>query len=417
MWGMFVILCRRCKVSAVIILNNPQIRNDNGFNSPPFIEAVGEQASGKDKENQETAPSGNSELRTLLEGLLESTVRALGASAGVVRVVSPNSQMLQIAGAVGLPAEVCEDENLTDFACGVCGKAAGDRGIHASDSTICAQRSSRHFFVESGKHLVAAPLEYRGKLIGVCTLFFAAAEAVPGDIARSLRPFAELIGIALDSARKSIENQRMQLMVERQSMANEIHDSLAHTLYYARMRMELLLEAVRTQNEPLALKCAQDVDDALESGQKTMREIITHFRCQMDPLGLQYALQTLVDEFRNRTDITMTYTNHIANLELELEHELQVFHIVREALANVETHSAATRAWLTIERCDNHYVFTIADNGAGYGSVPSEGHYGLMIMRERALRIGGEIGITSTEGTGTRVRLKFPESEFPGQGV
>ncbi len=34
-------------------------------------------------------------------------------------------------------------------------------------------------------------------------------------------------------------------------MANEIHDSLAHTLYYARMRMSLLLDAVRTQNEQL----------------------------------------------------------------------------------------------------------------------------------------------------------------------
>ncbi len=94
----------------------------------------------------------------------------------------------------------------------------------------------------------------------------------------------------------------------------------------------------------LITQCAQEVDEALGSGQKTMREIITHFRCQMDPLGLQFALQALVDEFRNRTDIFMTYANSVANLELPIEHELQVFHIVREALANVATHSAATHA-------------------------------------------------------------------------
>ncbi len=55
--------------------------------------------------------------------------------------------------------------------------------------------------------VVAAPLEYRGKLIGVFTLFFAVAEDIPHDVAQKLRPFAELIGIALDSARKNIESQ------------------------------------------------------------------------------------------------------------------------------------------------------------------------------------------------------------------
>jgi len=383
---------------------------DNPSHSPT---GEGENAS----RQNEPASLHTGELWTLVEGLLDSVVGALGASAGLVRVVSPNSQLLQIAGAVGLPADVCEDESVVDSACGVCGKAAGDRGVHASAAAICAQRSSRHFFAAGGKHVVAAPLEYHGKLIGIFTLFFAAAEDVPDNIASSLRPYAELIGVALENARKNIENQRIQLMAERQAMANEIHDSLAHTLYYARMRMGLLLEAVRTQNEQLALKCAQDVDEALGSGQKTMREIITHFRCQMDPLGLQYALQRLADEFRDRTGMTMTYANRVANLELPLEHELQIFHIVREALANVATHSAATRAWLTVERSADHYIFTIADNGAGYGGAPREGHYGLMIMRERALRIGGEIGIESAEGTGTRVQLKFSAAGVSGLGV
>jgi two-component system nitrate/nitrite sensor histidine kinase NarX len=110
--------------------------------------------------------------------------------------------------------------------------------------------------------------------------------------------------------------------------------------------------------------------------------------------------------------MTMLYANNVPNIELPLEHELQVFHIVREALANVATHSAATHASLTIARNDGYYVFTIEDNGAGYGSVPSEGHYGLMIMRERAVRIGGEVWIESTQGKGTRVQLKLPESKI-----
>ena len=390
------------------ILSNPQFLKNSDLHSPLPIEAPGDRTSGSNTKNLESTPLQTGELWTLIEGLLGSVVGALGASGGIVRVVSPNSQMLQIAGAIGLPPEVCVDESIVDINCGVCGKAACDREIHSSGTAVCAQRPSRHFPDAGYQFVTAAPLEYRGNLVGVFTLFFAAAEDVPDDIVQRLRPFSELIGIALENARKKIESQRIQLMSERQSMANEIHDSLAHTLYYARMRMGLLLEAVRTQDEQLALKCAQDLDEALGSGQKTMREIITHFRCQMDPLGLAHALQTLVDKFRDHTNITMTYANCVANLELPLEHELQVFHIVREALANVASHSAATHVSLTVERKDGYYVFIIADNGAGCGSVPCEGHYGLMIMRERALRIGGEIAIESAEGNGTRVQLRFP---------
>jgi two-component system nitrate/nitrite sensor histidine kinase NarX len=378
-----------------------------GNNAAPSPAGPGETALQPDAETGLFMQSGSGDLGSLAVDLLGSVIGAVGAAGGIIRVVSPDSQMLQMVGAAGLSAEMCEDEGAVDIGCGVCGKAACNRGIHASATAVCARRPSRNLSGAGCNYVAATPLEYRGSLFGVLTLFFAAAEDVPADLAQTLRPYAELIGIALDRARKNIENQRVQLMAERQSMANEIHDSLAHTLYYARMRMGLLLDAVRTQNEQLALKCAHDLDDALGNGQKAMREIITHFRCQMDPLGLQYALQTLVNEFRDRAGITMVYANSVANLELPLEHELQVFHIVREALANVATHSAATIASLTVERNEGNYVFTVSDNGAGYGGAPREGHYGLMIMRERALRIGGKIGIESIEGSGTRVQLKF----------
>jgi two-component system nitrate/nitrite sensor histidine kinase NarX len=388
-------------------LNNPRFSNENDFDTLQLNE-VSLKLSKLAEKNTESAPSHTGELWNLIEGMLGSVIGVLGASGGIVRVVSPDSKMLHIAGAVGLPSEVCEDESIVDIGCGVCGQAADNRKIHSADTKRCAKRSSRNFSGAGCEFIVAAPLEYKEELIGVCTLFFAAAENIPHDIELSMRPFSELIGIALDSARKKMGSHRIQLMTERQTLANEIHDSLAHTLYYAKMRMSLLLEALRTNNEELALKCAQDVDEALGNSQKTTREIITHFRCQMDPLGLQHALQALVDRFRKYTGITVTYTNLVANLELHADKELQVYFIVREAMANVAAHSKATNVSLTVERTHSHYIFTILDNGAGYVGSPCDGHYGLMIMRERALRVGGEIEMQSAENNGTSVQLKFP---------
>jgi len=393
----------------VSILNNPRFMHGSSF-PPPWADGVAQgHVSASGNKSHEAAASHTDGLRILLEGMLVTVIGALGASAGVVRVLSPCNRKLQIAGAVGLPAGVYQDESVVDIDCGVCGQASSDRGIHLSDSAVCVHRSGHPFFSEGHEHVVAAPLEYGGNLLGVVTVFFSA--SIPQAAASSMRPFAQMISIALEGDRKNAESQRSRLMAERQAMANEIHDSLAQTLYYARMRMGLLLEGVRTHNEQLALKCASDVDEALGNGQKSMREIITHFRCQMDPLGLRYALQTLVDGFCERTEITFEYANLVADLELPLEFELQVFHIVREALANIATHSGATYARLLVSHSDGHYYFVIEDNGAGCDGAPTEGHYGLMIMRERALRIGGEIAVETAAGLGTRVQLKFSDSE------
>ena len=83
---------------------------------------------------------------------------------------------------------------------------------------------------------------------------------------------------------------------------------------------------------------------------------------------------------------------------------------MREALTNIARHSGATQARLFVNACFGYYVFTIEDNGSGASTFsPVEGHYGVMIMRERAQRIGGKLNVESALGLGTQVQLYFPE--------
>ena len=392
-------------------MNHMQIKFDRSGHSLAGEGMVG-RVPESGSESRESTPYQGGELWVLLESFLGTIIKAVGASAGAVRVLSPNGRELQMVGAVGLPPEACERENVVGLDCGVCGKAACSMDIGLSDVSVCAQHSSCISFGEDCKYVVAVPLKYRSDQLGVFTIFFADVQDVPDDVQRIFLSFAELIGIALENTRQNRENRRVSQMAERQMMANEIHDSLAQTLVYTKMRMSLLSEALRTHNELLAFECVRDVDEALVSGQKTVRELITHFRCKMDPLGLQHALQALVNEFHERNSIVLGYTNWIADLDLPLEHELQVFHIVREALANIAAHSGATQARLTVGRNEGCYIFTIEDNGCGVcNGVPIEGHYGLIIMRERALRIGGEIEVRSFERLGTIVRLSFPDPD------
>ncbi|MDP1532642.1 MAG: ATP-binding protein, partial [Rubrivivax sp.] len=107
----------------------------------------------------------------------------------------------------------------------------------------------------------------------------------------------------------------------------------------------------------------------------------------------------------------LEFVNELPELKLEPEQEVQVFHIVQEALSNIARHAAARHARLHIARARRGEVqILIEDDGTGLpAATPGHGsHYGLEIMVERARHIGGSLAVGARSGGGTRVALAFP---------
>ena len=360
--------------------------------------------------SQEFAAPRASDLKTLLNSFLETTIGFIKAKAGVVRVLLPDEQTLQVISAVGLTGEELAAERIVELACEKCGKDAFRRGLCCTDVDACETRHGDHPHRQF-QSAISIPLKSRNSpevLLGVFTLFFDTPQSSSGNTASMAISFADLLSALIEHIKSNREAKRAELLMERQSIANEIHDSLAQTLNYARMNTTLLSDAVRNNNEIMATKYARNIDEALEISQKAVRALITDFRSEMDPAGLLQALQTLAEQFRQQHDIVLDCTIRVADLDLPLEHEIQAYHIVREALSNIAKHSNASHARLIVDHLCGYYVFTVEDNGAGTFS-PVEGHYGVIIMRERAQRIGGEIKVESSNGFGTCVQLFFPE--------
>ena len=354
------------------------------------------------------------ELKTLLEEFLSTLIFTVKATAGIVRISPPPyGQTPQIISSVGFPAELFEVEKSINVDCESFGKAAIKRGFYSSNFSTCKTRHDCRNIGCQLRSIIATSLESPHSpknQIGVLTLFFDAPQESSGHTLKTVQAFTTLLGAIVENYRSSCETKRIDLIAERQSIANEIHDTLAQTLVYTRMRTSLLLESIRTGNELMVTKYAHDIDEALEISQKTTRELITDFRCHMDPSGLSSALQSLTEQFCIRNNIALEYINRVAHLELPLEYEIQVYHIMQEALANVAAHSGATHARLIVDFTSDYYIFTVKDNGSGGCTfTPVEGHYGMMIMRERAQRVGGEILLESSEGFGTHLQLYFPK--------
>jgi two-component system nitrate/nitrite sensor histidine kinase NarX len=165
-------------------------------------------------------------------------------------------------------------------------------------------------------------------------------------------------------------------------------------------------------DEPRALRYHADLRRAVTDAHASLREILTHYRTRMDPKGLLHALQTLQAGHRERTGIELVLDLRATGLKLSVEQELQVFHVVQEALANVAKHSHARRAWVRIEAGEQRLEIVIEDDGEGLHAdaapPPGAAHFGLEIMQERARRLGGTLSVEPRDEGGTRVRLRLP---------
>ncbi|MCX7894097.1 MAG: GAF domain-containing protein [Burkholderiales bacterium] len=362
---------------------------------------------------------GESGIEEWLGRVLATMVRLAGAAAGAVRVLSADGRELRLLASEGLPPEVVARERLMPVDCGPCGLAVRDAASQEEPAwSTCARLTATTWFGGLGR-MIAVPLVNGGRVLGTYNLFLRDARPIPEEVALLYRSMGEHLGMALENARLARENLRMRVTSERQMIAAEVHDSLAQSLAYMKMRVALLLESLRSADTERSLRYAGDLQRALGEAYADLRELLAQFRSRMDPLGLVHALEGLAAGFEDATGVALTLENRLAGaLNLTADEEANAFHVVQEALANVARHSGARHARVTLATRDGDYEFTVEDDGVGFfalGNPPGaedalapRHRLGVGIMRERAGRLAGRLEIANLPGRGARVRLAFP---------
>ena len=349
----------------------------------------------------------DSEFQAPVESLLGAILSLCGARGAAVRLVEPESRILRLVAATEGAADKPFDEH---YGCPACPrpKTVGD-GI-----CRCAPLSP------PALQAYAVQLRHRGADCGLLTLYFPLGTELPASTLPLLRSLSDVLGLALENARLALENSRLadihlraSLVQERQLLANEVHDSLAQNLACMRMRTTLLKDALQHGEGERAGKYLAEVEESLMVAHGRVRELITQFRTAMDPLGLLHALKTEIASLNGLGGVELAFDNQTSALELPAEQEMQVLHIVREAVANVVKHARARHGRITLSGADGLYQIAVEDDGVGLassgeGGDSAHGHFGLNIMRERAQHLGGEVRIDSPATGGTRVLFSFP---------
>ena len=123
----------------------------------------------------------------------------------------------------------------------------------------------------------------------------------------------------------------------------------------------------------------------------------------LDALGLNDTLHDFCAQFAERTQLEISYQG-VAMTDLGDAHEITLYRLLQEALANVATHAQATRAEVALERRNSFVRLTVTDDGCGLDPEILEDSrrrgLGVVGMRERLETLGGRFEIaSSSEGT------------------
>jgi two-component system nitrate/nitrite sensor histidine kinase NarX len=243
------------------------------------------------------------------------------------------------------------------------------------------------------------------------------AQAVPSPAERSLpaaltaHQSAAMENLRLDSLAKEAAVSQ-----ERTLLARELHDSIAQSLAFLKIQVQLMRDALAGSHAQRVQAVLGEIDAGVRECYGDVRELLVHFRTRANTEHIEPALQSTLRKFEHQSGIQTRLQMHGQGLPLSPEVQIQVLHVVQEALSNVRKHACASQVWLDVQE-QPCWRFEVRDDGVGFSAAQrsrGETHVGLRIMAERAERIGATLQTFSTPGRGTSVVLALaPNGGLP----
>ncbi|MEW5942338.1 MAG: type IV pili methyl-accepting chemotaxis transducer N-terminal domain-containing protein [Pseudomonadota bacterium] len=357
-----------------------------------------------------------SSVEELCHGFMRRMMRALGAQGGAVRLIDPNTQKIHLVAFDGMSANFARDEACLDMGQCLCGGAAQEGVPVFWNFNQPAMRPLLYNCRREGYQVVSAfTIRAKKQVIGIFNLYFYEGRSFNAHETQLMETLGQHLGVAIENQRLVSREKEMAVSEERNLLAQELHDSIAQALAFLNIQAQLLQDSLKRANIEEAMEGLAQIREGIQESYDDVRELLVHFRTRVHQADLESAIKSALEKFEGQTGVATSFRQSGTGIPLAPEFEIQVLHIVQEALSNVRKHSGATRVEVETNR-DGAYNITVCDNGRGFDPDDvgdrAETHVGLKIMKERAHRIGGVFEINSTPGRGTVVRLSLPRVQM-----
>jgi signal transduction histidine kinase len=220
------------------------------------------------------------------------------------------------------------------------------------------------------------------------------------------------------TARKESELQFRAVLTERTRLAQELHDTLEQTMTGIALQQDMVANQfnINPENATHHLKLARSL---MRQSQVDLRRSVWALRSRADEeFNLTNALITSVRQITGDTGIRIEIDTSGETRALSEIIEENLLRIGQEAATNAVKHSSAVLVKIKLQFSPQKVILQISDDGKGFNpdacAGPKDGHFGLLGIRERTERLGGQVRITSAPGMGTSMRVEIPTNSSNG---
>jgi two-component system nitrate/nitrite sensor histidine kinase NarX len=352
-------------------------------------------------------------LDELAQGFVRSIQRIAHADGVALRWSDQANRRYLMLAAEGLPTEMVQAEHCIHKGDCDCGShAATAEGLRVIPIHTLGEERERLCGKAGFETLVNIPIRLHERLMGEIDLFFYPRIAL-GEAERSLlEALASHLASAMENLRLNALEKEAAVSQERQLLARELHDSIAQSLAFLRIQVQLMHDALQSGERAAMARVLEEIDTGVRESYGDVRELLLHFRTRTNTEDIETALTATLHKFELQSGLKARLQMQGQGMPLAPDLQIQVLHIVQEALSNVRKHARASRVWLDVQQ-QPAWRFEVRDDGAGFDpEAPGvdDSHVGLRIMRERAERIGAQVELYSNPGRGTSVVLTLPSA-------
>ncbi|EHL20603.1 multi-sensor signal transduction histidine kinase [Acidovorax sp. NO-1] len=349
-------------------------------------------------------------LELLAQGFVRQIRRVAGADAAAVRWSNEANERYVLLAADGLPRSMAEGEHCLHTGSCLCGQAQAQARTRVIPITPSTQLALPHCREAGFETMVTIPVQMQQRVLGEVDLFFRSPVEMNDELRELLEAMTRHLASAMEGLRATALEREAAVAQERSMLARELHDSIAQSLAFLKIQTQLLRDAVARGDTVKRDRSMGELEEGVRECYADVRELLVHFRTRTSDEDIESALRATLSKFEHQTGMATTLSMEGHGLPLPSDLQIQVLHMVQEALSNVRKHAGATRVDLRMHR-HPRWRFEVQDNGRGFdvATVPPDSlHVGLGIMRERAQRVGAVLQVESSPGQGTRVCIELP---------
>jgi two-component system nitrate/nitrite sensor histidine kinase NarX len=299
-----------------------------------------------------------------------------------------------------------------DCACGE--QLQSQQGARVIPIRQIGARSLGHCEAAGYQTAVALPMRTPQGVVGEVELFYYGERRFADSERQLLEALVGHAATQVENLRLAARERENAVSEERNLLARELHDSIAQSLAFLKIQVQLLRSALQraggARPPDEVARVIDEIDAGVRESYADVRELLLHFRTRAGHEDIEHALRSTLSKFELQSGIRAQLSIAGHGVPLPPDQQIQVLHIVQEALSNVRKHARAGQVELRVRQTPG-WSFEVQDDGMGFDPErnPADAtHVGLQIMRERAARIGATLSWQRVEGGGTLVRLALP---------